>query len=672
MNEQITVLSDKDKCRKKINIWHGSANAWLKMINELVGNSLDVFEKIKLNTGENITKNICIKIHNKNKIEYIDDGTGIPLEGIASDGRSNYEAIFEVPFAGSNYEDEVATVGTNGVFLWTLSMSSENIEYFIARPDGNIYNISYHKGDRVKDLNIIGKSNKTYTRAIFELDEDVWDSPNFTFEDIKYFIKGQSSLSNVRITLEDIENNIKEDYYYKNGIEEYFNELIVNKTIISDNICINKSLQHVIKTNELDVYDKVVKKEIIDSIDCGLVFNFSNDSNDVIQKDYLNTADLIQHGTIQDGIILGIKNSVNKWLKDNNKYDKKDKPISLEDVSSSLNYICNIKSLKAKYVSQVKQQTIEPHYKTVLKDITEEFMNIYLLENKLDAERICTQILINSKARLSADKTRQTLKKKLSELGGNTVEIQGLTDCNMKESGVEERILLVVEGLSPKQTAVDSYDNRYMGALGLRGRFISCLKKSVDDVLNNIPAYTLIQALGCGIEIPQNERKKFKDIETFDIDKLRYGSIGIMVDADCFGSGISLGILTFIHKYLPTLLKQGRVFLVKSPRYEIKLKNDKMLYPYNDFEKENLMKTIDKNEIVNIEVVKGLGSVDKEVFWDVVLKPEVRDKTFIQIDYDETEELVNKYFEDFMGENVAPRKEFVKNNINTVDFEDLN
>lgn len=654
MSDNITVLNDKEKARKRINVWHGSSSNWINMIKELSGNSLDVFDKETLH-------HINIKIINNNKIEYIDDASGIPVEGEASDGRENYKALFEIPFAGSKYDNESATVGCNGVFLYTLAMTCEDITFEIARPNKNVYRVSYHKGDRLEDLKIIGKSDDTYSKITFSLDTEVWDNPNFTFDEIKNIVKGQASLSNVEITLEDVENNLKEVFYYEKGIEDYFKELTNNKTMITENIRFNKSVEQL-----------MTKNNITDKIDIDILFNFSNDSEDDIQKDFLNTADLIQHGTIQDGIYLGCKNAIHKWLKDNNKYDKKDKNITLEDVGNGLNYICDVKSLNCEYVSQVKQQTLSPHYKEALKNVMEEFLEVFFNENPLQANLICTQILINSRARINADVTRKNIKKKLESLTNNTVEIEGLTDCNFKESTVNERILLIVEGLSPKATVVESYDNRYMGALGLRGRFISCLKKSIDNVLNNIPAYTLIQALGCGIEIPKNERKKFKDINYFDESKLRYGKIGIMVDADCWGSGIALAVLTFIYKYLPTLLKENRVYIIVSPRYEIKLKGDKMLYPYNDAEKEEIMKTINKEDIVNIEVIKGLGSINKDDFWDLVLRPEVQDKTFIQVCYDEVDEIVNKYFEDFMGEDVEPRKKFVKENIKSIGFEDLN
>ena len=655
MEEQlIQVLSEKDKARKKINVWHGSSQRWIKMVHELIGNSLDIFTNDKLNE-------IKIVIHNKNKIEYIDSATGIPIEQTASNGRPNYEAIFETSFAGSKYSAS-QTVGTNGVYLWTLTATCEDIEYFIARPNGNIYNIAYYKGDRIKELNVIGKSNTTYSRMIFSLDEEVWDKPNFTFEEICKIAQAQASLANVKITIEDKERVLYKVFYYENGISDYFNELTINKTMIGDSIRITK-----------DIKVFVEKHNTNDNMSVDLLFNYSNDSEDDIQRDFLNTADLVQHGTIQEGIILGLKNSIHKWLKNNDKYNKNEKAISLEDVSTGLNYISNIKSCYVEFVSQVKEQCLNPHHKTVLKDIVEEYMEVFFIENPIQSELICNQVLINSRARLSADKTRQNIKKKLEEANkGGKVKIEGLTDCEMDGSKLDERFLLVVEGLSAKSTVVDSYDNNTMGALGLRGRFISCLKTTVDKVLNNVPAFTLISALGCGIEIPYEERKAFKDIKTFDKNNLRYGNIGILTDADCWGSGIRLSLLTFIYKYLPTLLKENRVYIIVSPRYEMKMKNGEMLYAYNDREKEQIMKTINIDDIYNIGIVKGIGEINADDFWDKVLCPEVREKTFIQVNYDNFDEVVSKYFEDYMGDDTQPRKDFVKEFITNVNLEEIN
>ena len=594
-DESAQVLDQRQSARDMINIWHGNPSNWINMIKELIGNSQDIFKK----RG---TKNnsIYINILDNKSIEYIDSGTGIPLEVEASDGNPNYVALLERAFAGTNYENKDTTIGQHGVFLYSLTMTCSEIEYFIGRPDGNIYNIAYKNGIRTKELNVIGKTDKTFSKIVFSLDEEVWENPNFTFENIKFIAEAQASLVDVTTTLEDKNRGLKETYYFEKGIADYFKFLqkMNNKNIISDNIRITTSTEQ-----------KLEAKNKIDTLTIDLILNMTNDSEDNIQKDFLNTADLIEHGTIKDGILEGLKTSLHKYITNNGMYDKKEKAISINDVDNSLNFISVVYSFYPTYVGQTKQKSIQGHFKPAIKRVINEYLESYLIENPIQAKTICRQILVNKRANEKAEKTKKDVIKKLSELGNtdSKLKIENLNECNFNKSKVEDRILLICEGLSAMSSITDSYDNTYMGCLGLRGRFISSLKKSVSDVLNNIPAYTLIKALGCGIEIPFEERKQFKDIKSFDKSKLRYGNIGILVDSDCFGSGISLSILTFIYKYMPELLKDGRVYVIITPRYEIKLKNGEMKYAYNDREKEEMLKNeIKEEDIAHIGIVKGL------------------------------------------------------------------
>jgi len=673
MNEDIIVLSNKDQARKRINVFHGSSENWINMAKELLGNSLDIFKKTSNNNGE-----IKIIIHNRNKIEFSDSATGIPVEGVASDGSPNYEAIFERPFSGSNFSNSFASVGQNGIFLYTLTMTCEDIEYFISRPNGKIYNMKYHKGDRIGDLKVIGKDDKTYTHMIFSLDEEVWSNPCFTFEEISNITQAQASLSKAKIIVEDKENNKYVEFNYPNGIEDYFNEITQNKTIISDNIKIQKveNYEFVKKTSSIQNGGKenIVETKYVDNISVDLVFNYTSDADEDFQKEFLNTADLLLHGTIQEGIYVGFKNSIDNWLNKNNRYNAKEKHITINDISTGLNYICNMSSLYVEYDNQIKQKTSVKRYKNIIKDIIEEYMEVFFIENTLMSEKICMQVLLNSRVRDKAEQSRLDIKKKLSNAkpNGLSVKVEGLKHCDMRHSTLEERILLLDEGISANSTIIDSFDNRIMGAYGLKGRFINSLKGKVMDVLNNVPAKGVIDALGCGIEIPQDEKKKFKDIKTFDIKDLKYGSIGILCDSDAFGKAISLSLITFFYKFMRTLLKQGRIYFVISPRFQIETKKGVSHYVYDENEKLEVIKKIGAENVSNITIRKGLGEFNADEFWDLVLSPEAREKTFIRVKYiEDEEEMIDYYFNALMGEDIVNRKKFIRENIVNVNLEEL-
>ena len=198
-----------------------------------------------------------------------------------------------------------------------------------------------------------------------------------------------------------------------------------------------------------------------------------------------------------------------------------------------------------------------------------------------------------------ADKAKQEIKKKLQGENKNPFgKIAGIKDCDFKNSNLEERILIITEGLSDNSTAENSIDSRIMGCMGLRGRFINSLKSDVASVLDNEPARRLIKALGCGIEIPYEERKKYKDMQTYNPENLKYGILGILVDADAWGSSIFLGIVTFLWKYMPTFLKENRVYLIKSPRYEFTItKTEESIFAYNEEEKEEIIEKLNSQGI---------------------------------------------------------------------------
>lgn len=649
MEEQITVLSNKEKARERINVFHDSSLNWINLIKELLGNSIDIF-----NDDKSIIHHIFIQLITNKKVCYQDDGTGIPVDGIASDGSKNYEAIFEKDFAGSRYGNKGKTVGQNGLFLWTLAMSSEDLEVEVGRPDGNIYLLKYHKGDRVGNIEVVGKTDKTYSKLTFSPDEDIWTLPNYTFEEVSQICEGQSSMSNVIINLKDSFGN--ENTYNYGNITNYFNEKTQNKSFVCDNI-------HFISTIDQWVEKEKQKYEM----DIELVLRFSNDSEDDFKKDFLNTADLIKHGTIKDGVVNGLKLVFNKYLKDNKLYKDKEKQITNEDIDLGLNYVVSVQSNFAEYVSQSKQSTDNDCYKEALQTFIKQQMESFIAENKSDMDKLAQQILINKRSREKANSTRLNIRKQLSSNIDITNRVKKFVDCRTKD--IKKRELYIVEGDSALGSCKLGRNAEFQGIMPVRGKILNCLKADYDKIFKSDVIVDLLKVLGCGVE---TKSKKNKDLNTFDITLLKWDKIIICTDADVDGYQIRTLILTMLYRLVPTLIEKGKVFIADTPLYEITNKN-KTYFAFNDEEKEKLLPSLTGS--IDIQRSKGLGENTPDMMWETTMNPDTRHLIQVTLSNVEEEYLnnVKNTFDTLLGDDIDSRRKVIakeiKNYIEVIDCE---
>ena len=495
MSEQIRVLTEREKVREKISVWLESSKNHIHVIKELMGNSNDL---IISGIGDKI--NFELKEDNRTFI-FEDNCTGIPVEGKASNGIDNYIAIFETLFAGSKYDQVAATVGTNGVFLCVLTMSSKYVKYTIGRPNGKVYQIEYVEGIRQYDLKEIGSTDKTFTRIECMLDDKVYDNPIFNYEDIKEIAKYQAAISIATISTKyQNEENI---YHYNNGIEGYLQDIIEDKPIV-DIIRIKKDLKHYVD-----------KKERDDEINIDFAFTFSNTNNKITHIELLNGSLLDLHGTPFDGITVGLKNAINRKIRELNLYNKNEKQIINEDILISLNHALDLKSLLTEYTNQSKRSSLSEHYKIVLQKEIEEFMNIYFIENEIEAKKICNQILINKRAREKSSKMMENVKKKLSEEITVFNKIPNLIECKSKNK--EENILCICEGKSALGSLISARGDNH-ALLPLRGKVRNCKKSTLEQILNDQIICDIIRAMGCGISIKSKANKEFL---SFDKSKMR-------------------------------------------------------------------------------------------------------------------------------------------------------
>lgn len=627
-------------------------------LNEILANAVDEHR-------EGYGNEIIIAKHEDNSISVRDFGRSIPM-GKNSKGEYAYKKIFDEMWGGGKYANNSGgnyefSCGTNGCGNFGVSKCSDYFEAIAYAPN-NIrryirYEYGYQSGEYIEDAHNeeIGTLIKWIPSAnVFKGDGEISDE--FILTTIK-----QQSIINKGLRLSYIkQDELIKDYYYENGIPDYIKEIDLGKSLI-DTLCFSYS--GVGRENNNDNSEEfAIKGE--------LYFTFNNEVS--VSEYYHNGSYLENRGTPDDFIRNGFTCVIDKYIKDKNMYGKNEKKITFQDIQDSLIVFSDTYSTISLYTDQAKKQIKSKFMNDLASESIKEQLTIYLIENPIEAEKIANQLLINKRSREKANQTRLNIQKKLSNenKGGLSRKIEGLKDCDMRHSTLEERIFLVDEGLSANSTIIEAFDNRYMGCMGLRGKFINSLKSSVTDVLNNEPALGIIQALGCGIEIPYEERKKFKDVQTFNLDNLRYGSIGILCDFDGAGRGITLGIITFFKKFMPTLLNQGRVYVVISPRYEIRDKTKKSYYVYNEVERDEIIAKLGKS-FLDVSIRKGLGEFNKEEFWELVLSPDVRENTFIKLIYDETEDL-EYWFNALMGEDIDGRKKFIRENITNVKLDDLN
>ena len=635
MKEQIRVLTEREKVREKISVWLESSKNYIHTIKELMGNSNDL---IISGIGDQIK--FELKEDNRTFI-FEDNCTGIPVEGKASNGVDNYVAIFETLFAGSKYDQVSATVGTNGVFLCVLTMASEYIKYTIGRPNGKVYQIEYIEGIRQYDLKEVGATTATFTRIECKLDDKVFDNPIFNYSDIQDIAQYQAAISSA--TISTCYKNEKSIYHYDNGIEGYLLDILEDKPI-SDIIRFKKDVKYFVD-----------KKDRDDEIHIDFAFTFSNTNNKTTHIELLNGSLLDLHGTPYDGIVNGLKNAINRKIKDLNLYSKNEKQIINEDVLISLNHALDLKSLLTEYTNQSKRSSLSEHYKIVLQKEIEEFMNIFFIENEIEAKKICNQILINKRAREKSSKMMENVKKKLSEEITVFNKIPGLIECKSKDR--KNNILCICEGKSALGSLIAARGDNH-SLMALRGKVRNCKKSTLDQIFSDQIITDIIRAIGAGIEVKSKANKEFT---MFDISKMRYGRIYIIVDADVDGMGSILPLLlTMFDTLLPTLIKEGYIWLCETPKYEV-LCDDKYYYATND---EELLEI--ENELqgkkYKVFYVKGLAELNADTM-AMCLSPNYKNITQIRVD---DIERARKSLELHMGSNIKNRKEYIMENFDNV------
>ena len=639
MTEKFRILDNRAQAREKLSIWYGSRDNYYHGVKEMIANAAD---ELRNNPQENPEITVILASNNKNIIVK-DNGRGIRI-GDETDGIPNYKVAFEILFGGTKYDvTQSVTTGTNGVGTTVLNYTSEIFEVR-SFYDGKNHSIRYKDGgiltERGFTEEVLPESMKDYHGSEFSviLDPKIYTNTIFTVEKIRDIIKHFAvATTGVKFTFyyEDEDLNEFEEVYKYDSIMQYFEEIVGNTTTSG-----------IFTLGEIEYVNEVVLVENGITVDEQNLYNLLlTTTPESEQETYLNMTYLEEGGSINDGILDGVRLFMNKYCRENKLFPPKVTTFSKEDISSSITALAFVESNIVEYSNQTKMSTKKVTYKDQIKDYTDNLLKAMSAQKPVEFKKMVDHLLVVQKANGVNDKARQKLKKKLTEkVEGIGNKVEKLIDCEVH--GIEAELFLT-EGDSANGSIIDSRDDHFQAAFPLRGKVLNVLKASVGRAFKNEEIINMVKIIGTGI----NDGKK----EEFDITKSRYGKIVITTDADADGGHIASLLITFLYRFMRPLITEGYVYLAQTPLYELKFQDDSVVYFLTENEKnQNIGKYEGKKYIVNR--LKGLGEMDPETMYETTMNPETRNIIKVNIT---TAEAMSKMIEDWMGEEVAERKTMI-------------
>lgn len=644
-NDSISSLKGADRVRKRPGVIFGSdgLDGCQHSVFEILSNAID-------EAREGYGKLITLTRYADKSIEVEDFGRGCPLDWNANEKRYNWELVFCELYAGGKYknndgENYEYSLGLNGLGSCATQYASEYMNVTVWR-DGNRYDLSFKKGKPVgkkgQELKI-GPSDrkKTGTTIRWRPDLDVFtdiDIPEEYFRDVLH----RQAVVNAGVTFRFRNQNGNKfdvtDYVYENGILDYVAEIAHESPLTAP----------VFISAERKGRDRPDKPEYKVKLSAAFCF-----SNKVSVTEYYHNSSWLEHGGAPEKATRNaFVYAIDAYIKKIGKYQKNESKISFQDVSDCLVLVTNCFSTQTSYENQTKKAITNRFIQEAMTDFFKERLEVYFIENKPEADRIAEQVLVNMRSREAAEKARQGMKKKLSGSIDIANRVQKFVDCRSRDP--REREIYIVEGDSALGACKLSRDADFQGIMPVRGKILNCLKADYARIFKSDIITDLLRVLGCGVEV---QAKGVKDLNAFDINNLRWNKVIICTDADVDGFQIRTLILTMIYRLVPTLIKEGYVYIAESPLYEIE-SGSKTYFAYSDREKADIIESLGGTK-ASINRSKGLGENDPDMMWMTTMNPETR--RLIKV-MPEDVEVMNDMFELLLGDNLSGRKEHIAEN----------
>ena len=620
-DSQIQVLEGLEAVRKRPGMYIGttSIRGLHHLVYEIVDNSID-----EALAGECTA--IKVTIHEDNSVSVEDDGRGIPSGFNEKLGLPTLEVVYTVLHAGGKFGGEGYKIagGLHGVGASVVNALSEWVEVRNCR-DGQMYTERFERGKVARPFKCEGETDKRGVYVRFKPDPTIFEETVFDYEILLTRMREQSFLNaGVKIILTDTrEGKEREEIlHYEGGIISFVEYLNNEKR----GTPIHKDV----------VYMKGEKNDSIAEV--ALQYN---DSYNETLISFANNMATIEGGTHETGFKTALTRAINDYARKTGVIKGDDKGLSGEDAREGIVVIISVKLKDAQFESQTKAKLGNSEIRTLVDGMVYSKLCEYFEENPASAKIILEKAMAANRAREAARKARELTRRK------NVLEVSTLpgklSDCQEKETRLTE--VYLVEGDSAGGSAKDGRDSRYQAILPLRGKVLNVEKARLDKVYANTSLIPIIQALGCGIG------------DDFDINKLRYGKIIIMADADVDGAHIRILLLTFFFRHMRQLIENGHVYLAQPPLYKVH-KGKNSMYAFSDEERDRCIEALG-GEGVQAERYKGLGEMDPEQLWETTMNPETR--TLLKVSIEDAI-ACDETFSVLMGDMVEPRREFITQN----------
>ncbi len=663
---QIQVLEGLEAVRKRPGMYIGSTSekGLHHLIYEIVTNSID-------EALAGICDRITVTLHEDNSISVRDNGRGIPAGIHPKMGIPTLEVVFTVLHAGGKFGGDGYKIsgGLHGVGASVVNALSEWTE-IVNCHEGKKYTERFERGKVARPFAEEGSTDVHGLYVRFKPDDQIFDEIVVKYNTVLSMLREQAFLNaGLMIELVDLrpeqEANIPEILDYDDdddGFEHEFDEYDEDGKDIAPaakekkvELCYEGGIRSFVEHLNSKKHANMLHDDVIyisgkkDDVSCEIALQY-NDKYDETIYSFANNVRTIEGGMHETGF----KNALTKILND---YGRKfgylkadDKNLMGEDVRDGLCAVINVKLPEAQFEGQTKSKLGNAEIRPFVEALMNEKLSAYLEENPNVGRTILEKAIAASRAREAAKKARELTRRKTA-LEGTTLPGK-LADCQNKDT--ESTELFLVEGDSAGGTAKSGRDSKFQAILPMRGKILNVEKSRLDRILSSVQVTPIIIALGCGVG------------SEFNIEKLRYGKIIIMADADVDGAHIKTLLLTFFFRHMRPLIEEGHIYCAQPPLYKV-FKGKQIRYAFSDEERDMYIQELGG---VNVEAerYKGLGEMDAEQLWETTMDP--KNRTLIQVRIDDALE-ADETFSLLMGEKVEPRRAFIQQNAKYVTNLDI-